>query len=105
MNDKNENENENEIEKEIKNEKPYKNKNVWLRGLFMLLFIFLMGVAKLLTLVVVVLQFLAVLFSGEADKNLLIFGKSLSVYQYQIALYLTYNSEERPFPVTDWPQE
>jgi len=101
MNDENENENENKNE----NDKPYKNKNVWLRGLFMLLFIFLMGVAKFITLVVVVLQFLAVLFSGETNKNLLQFGKSLSVYQYQIALYLTYNSDIRPFPAADWPQE
>ncbi|WP_028866212.1 DUF4389 domain-containing protein [Psychromonas aquimarina] len=86
-------------------EKPYKNKSVWLRGLFMLIFIFLMGVAKFVTLVVVVLQFLAVLFSGDTNKNLLQFGKSLSIYQYQIVLYLTYNSEIRPFPAADWPQE
>ncbi len=65
-------------------EKFYKDRNVWLRGLFMLLFIFLMGVAKFVMLVVVVLQFLVVLFTAEANDNLLQFGKSLSVYQYQI---------------------
>ncbi|WP_019614041.1 DUF4389 domain-containing protein [Psychromonas ossibalaenae] len=86
-------------------EKSYKNKSVWLRGLFMLMFVFLMGVAKFVTLVVVVLQFLAVLLTGETNENLLQFGKSLSVYQYQIVLYLTYNSELRPFPAADWPQE
>ncbi len=86
-------------------EKPYKNRSVWLRGLFMLIFIFLMGVAKFVTLVVVVFQFVVLLFSGDTNKNLLQFGKSLSVYQYQIVLYLTYNSEVRPFPIGDWPQE
>ena len=60
-------------------EKPYKNRSVWLRGLFMLIFIFLMGVAKFVTLVVVLLQFLAVLFSCDTHKNLLQFCKSLSV--------------------------
>jgi uncharacterized protein YqhQ len=100
MNDEIKNENENEVEIE----KSYKNKSVWLRGLFMLLYIFLMGVAKFITLVVVVLQFLAVLFSGETNKNLLHFGRTLSIYQYEIALYLTYNSDIRPFPSADWPQ-
>ena len=59
--------------------KSYKDRNVWLRGLFMLLFIFLMGVAKFVTLVVVVLQFLMVLLTGKANNNLLQFGNSLSI--------------------------
>ena len=70
----------------------------------MLLFIFLMGVAKFVTLVVVALQFLMVLFTAKTNDNLIRFGKSLSVYQYQIMLFLTYNSEFRPFPVGEWPE-
>jgi hypothetical protein len=84
--------------------KCYKDRNVWLRGLFMLLFAFLMGVAKFVTMVVMVLQFLLVLFKGQANENLLQFGKSLSVYQYQIMLFLTYNSETQPFPMSNWPE-
>ena len=82
----------------------YKNPSIWLRGLFMLLFIFLMGVAKFVILVVVALQFLVVLFTAQTNNNLVRFGKSLSVYQYQIMLFLTFNSEVRPFPVADWPE-
>ena len=82
----------------------YKNRSVWVRGLFMLLFIFLMGVAKFVMFVVVVMQFLVVLFTAQANENLVLFGKSLSVYQYQIMLFLTYNSEFRPFPVGRWPE-
>jgi len=83
----------------------YKNRNVWLRGLFMLIFIFFMGVAKFVILVVAGFQFLAILFTAEENNNLLKFGKSLSVYDYQIMLYLTYNSEFKPFPMGDWPNE
>jgi len=83
----------------------YKNRNVWLRGLFMLIFIFFMGVAKFVILVVAGCQFLAILFTAEENNNLLKFGKSLSVYDYQIMLYLTYNSEFKPFPMGDWPNE
>ena len=53
---------------------------------------------------VVVLQFLQVLFTGKVNVYLLQFGKSLSVYQYQIMLFLTYNSETQPFPMDNWPE-
>ena len=82
----------------------YKSRNAWVRGLFMLLFIFLMGVAKLVMLIVVVMQFFVVLFTAQTNDNLVRFGKSLSGYQYQIMLFLTYNSEIKPFPVGDWPE-
>ncbi len=85
-------------------EKCYKDRNVWLRGLFMLLFIFLMGVAKFVMLVTVALQFLMVLFTDKINDNLQLFGKSLSEYQYQIMLFLTYNSEVQPFPMSNWPE-
>jgi len=88
-----------------KNEQHYKNSSVWLRGLFMLIFIFFMGVVKFVTPVVAGFQFLAILFTAEKNNNLLKFGKSLSVYDYQIMLYLTYNSEFKPFPMGDWPNE
>lgn len=91
--------------KDKNEQQPYKNSSVWLRGLFMLIFIFFMGVAKFVTLVVVGFQFLVILFTAEKNNNLLTFGKSLSVYDYQVMLYLTYNSEFRPFPMGDWPKE
>lgn len=82
----------------------YKSRSAWVRGLFMLLFIFLMGVAKFVMFVVVVMQFFVVLFTAQTNDNLVRLGKSLSVYQYQIMLFLTYNSEVKPFPVGDWPE-
>lgn len=83
--------------------KPYKDKSVWLRGLYMLIFMFLIGVAKFVAFVVIVFQFIIVLFTSETNANLLAFGQSLSAYQYQIMMFLTYNSESHPFPMGDWP--
>jgi len=77
---------------------------IWQRGLYMLLFIFLIGVAKFVAFTVVVLQFLFVLFSGSPNAQLLLLGKGLSIYTYQIMLFLTFNSEEHPYPLSDWPQ-
>lgn len=83
----------------------YKDRSVWLRGLYILIFMFFLGVAKFVAVVVVVFQFLTVLFSAKTNKKLLRFGQSLSTYHYQVMMYLTYNSEERPFPIGDWPEQ
>jgi hypothetical protein len=32
------------------------------------------------------------------------FGKSLGIYLKQIAEFLSYASEEKPFPFSDWPE-
>jgi hypothetical protein len=85
------------------NIKSYKDRSVWLRGLYMLIFMFFLGVVKVVAFIVIVFQFLTVLFTADTNKKLLRFGQSLSTYQYQIMLFLTYNSEEHPFPMGDWP--
>lgn len=85
-------------------EKPYQDSSVWMRGLYMLIFLFFLGVAKFVAFVVILFQFLTVLFTTETNKKLLSFGESLSLYHYQVMLFLTYNSEEHPFPMADWPE-
>lgn len=75
----------------------------WLRGLFMALFVLIYGVAEILLTAVVLLQFLFVLVTGERNERLTVFGKSLSLFVYQIILYWTYNSEDKPFPFSGWP--
>ncbi|MFV2060966.1 MAG: DUF4389 domain-containing protein, partial [Gammaproteobacteria bacterium] len=69
--------------------KHYKDRSVWKRGLYMLLFSFLLGVAKFVAFVVVLFLFLSVLFTGEPNDKLVKFGQSLSSYQYQILVFLT----------------
>ncbi len=82
---------------------PYANRNVWMRGLMMLIFAFCLGMAKFVMFAVVLFQFLSVLFTSNTNPNLLKLGLGLSHYQYQIMLFLTYNSDMQPFPVGDWP--
>jgi len=86
------------------NDLPKQKDNIWMRGLYMLLFAFLIGVAKFVAFTVVALQFLFVLFTNSTNEKLLSFGKSLSTYTYQIMLFLTFNSEVRPYPMSDWPE-
>ena len=70
----------------------------------MLIFMFFLGVVKVVAFIVILFQFLTVLFTADTNKKLVSFGQSLSTYQYQIMMFLTYNSEEHPFPMGEWPE-
>lgn len=84
--------------------KNLKSKSIWMRLLFMLVITFLYSVSRIIVGAVVVVQFFWVLFTGETNQKLRVFGKSLATYTNQIILYLTFNTEERPFPFDlDWP--
>jgi len=84
---------------------PKTSTNIWQRGLYMFLFAILLGVAKFVAFAVIVLQFLTILFTDTPNQRLLKFGNSLSRYTYQVMLFLTFNSEEHPYPFSDWPNE
>ena len=84
--------------------KSYKDRSAWMRGFYMLIFLFLLGVVKFVAIVVIFFQFATVLLSAETNIHLVRFGQSLSIYQYQIMMFLTYNSEEHPFPMGEWPK-
>lgn len=85
-------------------EEHIKSRTTWLRLLFMIIFVFLYGLSRIVVLAVVVLQFLWVLFTGETNDKLKTLGQSLATYTYQLIRYLTYNSDSRPFPFDDdWP--
>ena len=85
-------------------EKNLRSSATWLRLVFMLIACVFISLAGLVGTAVVVLGFLTVLFTGETNAQLKQFGKSLVSYIYQIGLYLTFNSETKPFPLgADWP--
>ncbi|MGH1373508.1 MAG: DUF4389 domain-containing protein [Cellvibrionaceae bacterium] len=75
----------------------------WLRLVFMLLFAVIIQVAAAVMWVVVIVQFLFALFTGSDNTNLRSFGHSLSVFIYRTWQFLSYNSEDKPFPFQDWP--
>ncbi len=85
-------------------EENLKSKSTWLRLVFMIVFALLANVAMFVTSIVVVLGFLWVLFTGETNQHLRRAGRGLSSYLYQIVRYLTYNTDDKPFPFgAEWP--
>ena len=81
-----------------------KRGSTWLRLFFMFVVVILYSVSRVVVSLVILLQFFWVLLSGETNESLENFGQSLATYTYQIICYLTFNTEERPFPFDlDWP--
>ena len=59
------------------------NPAIWIRLAFMLVF--------------------ALLLTGSDNENLRNLGQGLGKWIYQAFMFLTFNSEEKPFPFDEWP--
>ena len=75
-----------------------KSKDTWIRLMFMVIYYVLASVASVVASVVVVLGFLAVLFTGEKNRQLMTAGETIANYIREILSYLTYNTDDKPFP-------
>ena len=78
-------------------------RNIWMRGLFMLLMALAYQVAGTLLFIVAVFQFVMVLLTAAPNKQLVEFGLSLGRYFQQIVNFLTFSAEQIPFPFSVWP--
>ena len=75
----------------------------WARVLYMILFAVLFKAAEFVMWVVVIFQLAISLATGSPNERLQRFGKQLSTYVGSLWMFLTYNTEKKPFPFSDWP--
>ncbi len=76
----------------------------WLRLVFMILFAIILQVASLVMCALVAIQFLWALITGGDNDQLRRFGHSLATYIHDALQFLTYNTEQKPFPFAEWPE-
>jgi len=87
-----------------KMEQNVKSRSTWTRFLFMVISCVLVWLASMVGAVVVVLGFLMVLFTGEVNRELRGVGQSIATYIYESVRFLTFNTDDRPFPFgSPWP--
>ena len=79
------------------------HESIVLRIFWMLVFTLIWYLAELLLGLVIVLQLICRIFQGKINTDLLGFGDSLSQYLAQIGQFGSFNTEEKPWPFTDWP--
>lgn len=75
----------------------------WLRLLYMILFFVFYRVAEVVMWVVTLFQVLSALLLDGPHPRAKLLGASLARYVWECWRYLTYNSELKPFPFSDWP--
>ena len=80
-----------------------KSESRWLRLLFMVLYLFAGYFAAMLAVLIGVIQAIVGFLTGEPNTRLQAFSASLNVYLYQILEFISYNSDAKPFPFSDWP--
>lgn len=81
-----------------------KNTDTWLRGFFILVFGVIFYFLYLVIWLLVIFQFITKLLTGELNSNLEQFSTKMTSYALQILNYITYQSEERPFPFSPFPE-
>ena len=78
-------------------------REVWMRGLFMLLYMigYTFGVWLLNFLAIV--QFVWLLVAHEPNRFIASIGSSLSIWLADIGRFLTCATDDKPFPWAPWP--
>jgi len=85
-------------------EENLKSRATWTRLLFMVICYVLVSIASFVGTFVVVLGFFWLLFTGDINRQIRQVGQSIAAYVYEIIRYLTFNTDERPFPLGgEWP--
>jgi hypothetical protein len=91
------------VEKLLNESKFKQHESILLRVLWMVVFVVVWQVAVTVLAVVVLVQLAYRLFYGAPSLSLMSFGDSLSQYFAQIGRFGTFQTDQKPWPFTDWP--
>lgn len=76
----------------------------WLRLLWIVAFSFVYYVAIGILLLIIVTQFLFSLFTNSPNENIFKVSNGFRNYMVQILDFITYQSDEKPFPFSEFPK-
>lgn len=76
----------------------------WLRLIPMIIFAISVWLSFYVLLLVAAIQFIWVAINDDANENLSRFGDSLSKWLRDAAAFLSYKTEDKPFPWASWPE-
>ena len=73
------------------------------RVLYTILYLIIGRFISMILFVIAVCQFIYSWLIGEPNDKLLHFTSGLAEYSKQLVSYIGFNSDERPWPVGEWP--
>jgi hypothetical protein len=86
-------------------EKSDKNSEIFSRVFYTILFAIIGWVTLYVFAVVVIIQFGFLLITGQVNTNLKGFNKEVGLFLFDLIKYLSFQSNEKPFPFRDWPYD
>jgi hypothetical protein len=78
-------------------------RSILLRGLLMILMAIAVQISGTLLAIGAIIQFVLALLGDTPNARLVVFGQSLGLYLSQIASFVSFATEEVPFPFSAWP--
>jgi hypothetical protein len=78
-------------------------RNIWIRAIFMLLLGLAFQLCGTVLFIVAFIQFAMTLMDGTPNTRLVSLGRSMGIYMRDIAMFMTFATEEMPFPFKEWP--
>ncbi len=80
-------------------------RSIWRRGLLMILMAIAFHISGTLLALGAIVQFVLALVSDTPNARLTAFGRSLGLYLSQIASFVSFATEDVPFPFSAWPSD
>ena len=80
-----------------------KKTDTWIRGLFIIVYGVVFYFLYLIIWLFVVFQFITKVITGDLNKNLSDTSGWLTDYAMQILAYITFQSDEKPWPIGPMP--
>ncbi len=76
--------------------------SIWVRGFFMILFYIVGYIIRFLVVLISIFQFIYTICTGKPNGKLIQFGSGLANFVYQIVMFITFNTETKPYPFSEW---
>ncbi|MBT3397739.1 DUF4389 domain-containing protein [archaeon] len=81
--------------------KAVEKKEAWMRILVLIISGIILCVWRALIVVLAIIHWFIVLFSGKRDRGIAMFSEYWDTELYRFARYMTFVTNERPFPFTE----
>ena len=82
-----------------------KQQSTWKRGLYIMLFSIFYQIAILILFVTIVFQFVLKLLTDDTNEQLRQLSQRIGRYIFQIIQFMSFNSDYKPYPFGEWPED
>ena len=79
--------------------------SLWIRLVYMILFLMVFSISESIVILTTVVAFAFQLFGKPVPSGVLFIGRTFARFIEQVILFLTFNTEHRPFPFSPWPDD